>query len=133
MLAKFAVVVSLFLAAPAQEAETADTPCKGKCWRKKLYRKARKATPREPLPACVVRHESGFQLHRPAMDGLGGGRYQIIPSTWRANPPSSRFIRIAGGDKGPIWSSRLLQDKVAWTIRKRAGLNQWVAYWRYCA
>ena len=71
--------------------------------------------------------ESGGGLHTPAGDGLGGGRYQIIPSTWRVSLPSARFIRLAGGDKGPIMSSRLLQDKVAWTIWKRDGRGAWHA------
>jgi hypothetical protein len=103
-----------------------DPQCKGKCWDKKLYQKARKATPYHPIPLYIVRCESQGILHRVAMDGLGGGRYQIIPSTWQANLPSKRFIGVAGGNKGPIWSSRLLQDKVAHNIARSAGLSQWV-------
>ena len=98
---------------------------KGDSW-EVANRKAREATPREPIPEYIVACESGGQLHKPAADGLGGGRYQIIPDTWRAHLPKDRFIWAAGGNDGPVKSSRLLQDKVAWTIYRQQGASQWV-------
>jgi hypothetical protein len=100
--------------------------CNAKCEAKREYQKARKHTPYHPIPPYIVRCESRGILHAVADDGLGGGRYQIIPSTWTANLPNQRFIRAASGNKGPIWSSRLLQDRVALKIRRSAGLSQWV-------
>jgi len=88
--------------------------------------KLRKVTPRNPIPMYIVMCESGNQLHRAAADGLGGGRYQIIPTTWIANLPRPRIQRIAGGDKGPIWSSKLLQDLVAAKIWRKDGRDAWV-------
>ena len=122
MRALIAAVATIVIATPA----AAEDPCGKKCEAKREYQKARKHTPRNPIPKYIVWCESRGRLHVPASDGLGGGRYQIIGSTWQAHLPSKRFIRIAGGNKGPIWSSRLLQDKVAWTIAKEQGLSQWV-------
>ena len=87
-------------------------------------RKAREATPREPLPTYITWCESKNNLRAHNPSGAGG-RYQIMPATWRSQLPSQRFIWAAGGDRGPRWSSRLLQDKVAANLRAEYGLGQW--------
>ncbi len=93
--------------------------------RKREYQKAREATPRNPIPLSVVYCESGGDLRAQNPTSSAGGRYQILTSTWAVSLPSNRFVQIAGGNKGPRWSSRLLQDRVAWNIVRRDGLGAW--------
>lgn len=116
--------------------------CAEKCHLKRDYRKLRKATPREPIPTYITQCESGGNLHALNESGSGaGGRYQVMPSTWRANLPSARVVKIAEQltrraarrrmhrhhrlDRGPRWSGRLLQDVVASTIYREQGSSPW--------
>ncbi len=112
------------LVLPASTTAQRDT-CNKKCEAKAEYQKARKHTPRNPIPAYIVSCESGGQLRAQNSSSSAGGRYQILTSTWAVSLPSPRFIRIAGGNKGPRWSSRLLQDRVALRIAQRDGLSAW--------
>lgn len=101
-------------------------PCETqKCEAKREYQKARKHTPRHPIPIHVVMCESGGDLRAQNPTSSAGGRYQILTSTWAAFLPSDRFIRIAGGNRGPRWSSRLLQDRVALNVLHGQGLGAW--------
>lgn len=99
--------------------------CGKKCQSKREYRKARKHTTRHPVPSYIVACESHGNLRALNPSSGAGGRYQILPSTWAVSLPRPRFIRAAGGDKGPQWSSRLLQDRVALKIAQRDGLDAW--------
>lgn len=119
---------------------TSAQPCQERCKLKVARSKLRRSTPREPIPTYITACESGFYL-RAHNDSGAGGRYQIMPGTWRANLPSRLWIRISEGlthnaakrrmrhrghlDKGPRWSSRLLQDKVAETIYAEQGPSPW--------
>lgn len=115
-------------------AATAVSVCDRRCHLRLAYRKLRRSTPRDPLPAYIVACESHGSLRAQNPSGAGG-RYQIMPSTWEANLPSRRFVRVAqsveyrfrrpGHDEGPTWSERLLQDKVAGTIAARSGYSPW--------
>lgn len=112
--------------------------CNSKCHMKRDYGKLRRSTTRHPVTACIVDHESGGNLHADNPNSDAGGRYQIMPSTWAANLPSKRFIKIAqsvehhfrrpGHDEGPQMSERLLQDKVASNIVKSSGYAPWTQY-----
>lgn len=104
---------------------TPTTPvCGRKCKMKREYRKARKATPREPIPVYITQCESHGNLRALNPSGAGG-RYQIMPTTWSANLPGRHFIVVAHGDRGPRWSSRLLQDRVALNIWRSSGPSAW--------
>src|SRR4051794_3094184 len=70
-----------------------DTP---RCQLKRDYAKLRASTPREPIPTYITECESHGELHARNLSGSGaGGRYQIMPGTWRANLPRRVVIRIA--------------------------------------
>lgn len=114
--------------------------CGDRCRLKREHRKLRRATPREPIPTYITSCESGGYL-RAHNDSGAGGRYQIMPGTWRANLPRRLIIRIAEYltpeqarrrerrhgrlDRGPRWSSRLLQDLVAEAIYATQGPAPW--------
>lgn len=117
-------------------------PCKARCRLKRDHRKLRRATPREPIPTYITDCESGGNTHALNTSGSGaGGRYQIMPTTWAANLPARRITRIAEYltpaqarhrrhrygrvDRGPRWSSRLLQDIVAGAIYADQGPAPW--------
>lgn len=134
-LAVVTTTLALFAAAPASaddgnptltnaQPTTQTHKCSKRCHAKRDYRKARRATPREPIPTYITQCESGGYLRAYNPSGAGG-RYQIMPGTWEANLPSDRFVRIALGDDGPRWSSRLLQDRVAANIYAEQGSAPW--------
>lgn len=104
-----------------------ETPeaCAKKCEEKREYQKARRTVPHEPIPHYITHCESKDNLRALNPASGAGGRYQILPSTWRVSLPSRRFVRISRGNKGPRWSSRLLQDKVAQIIYRRDGASAW--------
>lgn len=87
-------------------------------------RALREKVSRHPIPDYITACESHGYLHAQNPSGAGG-RYQIMPSTWEANLPRPRPVRLAGGDHGPTWSSRLLQDIVAHKVARSSGLGAW--------
>ncbi len=117
-------VVACFIPVPTAHPNDSKR-CAAKCKAKREYRKARKHTPREPIPTYITMCESGGNLRAQNPSSTAGGRYQILTSTWAVSLPRPRFIRAAGGDQGPRWSSRLLQDRVALKIARRDGLSAW--------
>lgn len=80
---------------------------------------------RHPIPDATMLCESGGNLRAQNPNSSAGGRYQILASTWAVSLPKAKWVWLAGGDKGPRWSSRLLQDIVAGIIYRRDGPDAW--------
>lgn len=101
-------------------------PCNTvKCKTKRDRAKLREATPRNPIPYYITQCESGGYLRAYNPKSGAGGRYQVIPSTWSVSLPKPRQVRLAGGNRGSRWSSRLLQGLVAGIIWRRDGPQAW--------
>lgn len=103
---------------------TTQPVCDSACQFQRDRAALRRKTSRHPIPDYVVWCESRGNLHAQNASGAGG-RYQIMPSTWAANLPKRRAIHLAGGDDGPTWSSRLLQDIDAAHVLRSQGLGAW--------
>jgi hypothetical protein len=121
---------------------TPSTSCTHRCQFERDRAKLRKQTSRQPIPSYITDCESGGSYRAYNSSSGAGGKYQALPSTWRVNLPRRRIIRLAEGlftprqerrqirrwgalDKGPRWSSPLLQDIVADNIWDSQGIDAW--------
>lgn len=68
------------------------------------------------LPDCTWRPESGGDYHAYNASSGAGGKYQMIPSTWRAN----------GGTGSPQNAPPAEQERVAARLYAREGGSPWV-------
>ena len=126
---------------PASAAEISPAPakkhCNHKCKFKRDRHKLRKATDRNPIPSSTVSCESGGSYRALNPSSAAGGKYQILPSTWRAYLSRSytrlRTIRLAEGrprmkrHEVPLAhrATPLLQDIIAATIWREDGPGAW--------
>lgn len=138
-----AIAASAGAMAQAQtDPSRAGSNCNHHCQFERDRTALRKHTDRQPIPAYITECESGgsYRAYNPSSGA--GGKYQALPSTWRANLPGRRTIRLAEDlftraqekrrlrqwhalDRGPRWSSPLLQDIVGANIRDSQGLDAW--------
>lgn len=142
------IVVAFFIHTPSKSVKRADaeivlqkaltSKCdKQKCEDKRARRNLRKKVSRNPIPSYISNCESGSSGGYNALNrsSMAGGKYQIIPSTWRSylNYVKRRSIRLAerqkpGHAKAPSYAhlaSPLLQDIVARKIWIHGGASQW--------
>jgi hypothetical protein len=114
------------------------TSCTHRCQLKRDYGKLRRHTDRNPIPGYIVDCESGGNYRALNPSSHAGGKYQVLPSTWRAYVAQlgNRFVRVAESvrihfahlprhDRGPQKSSPLLQDRIAAMIWADSGPSAW--------
>ena len=114
-----AVLSVLAMIAPAHK--TSAPPCRRVCRERKEMRRYK----RRPLPWCTWGPESGrgrgewsmTRYRQPNMSGgTGGGKFQIIVSTWRS----------VGGRGQPHHARPVVQERLARRVRRSQGLGAWV-------